>query len=223
MRHAHTTRWDRGHLILPRLMHWWREMQWQRPSDSLFSSPGTDFRGANQPFGDGGSFLTPGRSGCGVCWSQQFQRQLPDSSASSLGQKKQLLWQASSVVLFLKESFLEAETRAHSSDHLTKLFSSVQFSSVSQLCPTLCDPMSHSTAGLPVHHQLPESTRTHVHWGGNAIQPSHPLLSPSPPALNPSQHQGLFKWVSSLHQVAKVLEFQLQHQSFQWIPRTDLL
>ena len=94
-----------------------------------------------------------------------------------------------------------------------------QFSSVAQSCPTLCDPMNCSSPGLPVHHQRPESTHTHVHWVGDAIQPSHPLLSPSPPALNLSQHQGLFKSVSSLHQVAKVLEFQLQHQSFQWTPR----
>ena len=77
----------------------------------------------------------------------------------------------------------------------------------------LCNPINRSTPGLPVHHHLPESTQTHVHWVDDAIQPSHPLSSPSPPALNLSQHQGLFKWVSSLHQVAKVLEFQLQHQS----------
>ena len=100
---------------------------------------------------------------------------------------------------------------------------SVSVSSVTQSCLTLCSPMNRSTPGLPVHHQLPESTQTHVHWVGNAIQPSHPLSSPSPPAPSPSQHQGLFKWVSSLHQVAKVLEFKLQHQSFQWTPRTDLL
>ena len=75
--------------------------------------------------------------------------------------------------------------------------------------------MNRSTPGLPVHHQLPEFTQTHVHWVSDVIQPSHPLSSPSPPALNLSQHQGLFKWVSSSHQVAKVLEFQLQHQSFQ--------
>ena len=83
--------------------------------------------------------------------------------------------------------------------------------------------MNCSMPGLPVHHQLPESTQTHVHWVGDAIQPSYPLSSPSPPAFNLSQHQGLFQWVSSSHQVAKVLEFQLQHQSFQWTPRTDLL
>ena len=100
---------------------------------------------------------------------------------------------------------------------------SVQFSSVSQSCPTLCDPMNRSTPGLPVHHKLPEFTQTHAHWVGDAIQPSHPLLSPSPPAPNPSQHQGFFQWVNSSHEVAKVLEFQLQHQSIQWTPRTDLL
>ena len=91
----------------------------------------------------------------------------------------------------------------------------VELSSLTQSCPTLCDPMNCSTPGLPVHHQLLEFTQTHVHWVGDAIQPSHPLLSPSPPALNLSLHQGPFKWVSSSHQVAKVLEFQLQYQSFQ--------
>ena len=101
--------------------------------------------------------------------------------------------------------------------------SSVQFSSVAQLCPTLCDPTYCSTPGLPVHHQLPEFTQTHVHWVGDAIQPSHPLSPPSPPALNLSQPQGLFQWVNSSHQVAKVFEFQLQQQNFQWTPRTDLL
>ena len=79
----------------------------------------------------------------------------------------------------------------------------VHFSSVAQSCLTLCDPMNRSTPGLPVHHQLLEFTQTHVHWVGDAIQPSHPLLSPSPD-FNLSQHQGLYQWVSSLHQVAKV-------------------
>ena len=102
-------------------------------------------------------------------------------------------------------------------------FTPTLFSSVAQSCPTLCDPMHCSMPGLPVHHQLPEFTQTHVHQVGDAIQPSHPLSSPSPPAPNPSQHQNLFQWVKSLHQVAKVLEFQFQHQSLQWTPRTDLL
>ena len=84
-------------------------------------------------------------------------------------------------------------------------------------------PMNCSTPSLPVYHQLPEFTQTHVHWVGDAIQPSHPLSTPSPPAPNPSQHQGLFQWVNSWREVAKVLEFQLQHQSFQRTPRTDLL
>ena len=86
---------------------------------------------------------------------------------------------------------------------------SVQFSSVAQSCLTLCDPMNCSMPGLPVHHQLPEFTQTLVHQVGDAIQPSHPLSSPSPPARNPSQHQSLFQWVNSSHEVAKVLEFQL--------------
>ena len=84
-----------------------------------------------------------------------------------------------------------------------------QIRSVAQSCPTLCDPMNRSTPGLPIHHQLPEFTQTHVHWFSDAIQPSHPLSSPSPPAPNPSQRQSLFQWVNSLQEVAKVLEFQL--------------
>ena len=89
------------------------------------------------------------------------------------------------------------------------LFPCLHFSSVTQSCPTLCDPMNHSTPGLPVHHQLPEFTQTHVHWVSDAIQLPHPLSSPSAPAPNPSQHQSLFQWVNSSHEVAKVLEFQL--------------
>ena len=99
---------------------------------------------------------------------------------------------------------------------------SVQFSSIVQSCLTLCDTMDCSMPGLPVHNQLPKPTQTHVPQVSDAIQPSHPLSSPSP-AFNLSQHQGLFQRVSSLHQVSKVLEFQLQHQSFQWIFRTDFL
>ena len=96
--------------------------------------------------------------------------------------------------------------------HLIKEECFVQFSSVSQSCLTPCDSMNHSTPSLPVHYQLPELTQTHVHQVGDAIKPSHSLSSPSPSALNLSQHQSLFKGVSSSHQVAKVLEFQLQHQ-----------
>ena len=84
-----------------------------------------------------------------------------------------------------------------------------QFSSVAQSCLTLCDPMNRSTPGLPVHHQLPEFTQTHVLRVSDAIQLSHPLSSLSPPARNPFQHQSLFQWVNSSHEVAKVLEFQL--------------
>ena len=96
-------------------------------------------------------------------------------------------------------------------------------SSVAQLSPTLCHPMDCGRPGLPVHHQLLEFTQIHVHWVGDAIQPSHPLSFPSPPVFNLSQHPGLFQWVSFSHQVAKILELQLLHQSFQCISRTDLL
>ena len=102
-------------------------------------------------------------------------------------------------------------------------FLRVQFSSVAQSCPTLCDPMNRSTPGLPVHHQLLECTQTHVHRVSDAIQPSYPLSSPSPPAPNPSHHQSLFQWVISSREVAKVLEFQLQHHFVQRNPRADLL
>ena len=95
-------------------------------------------------------------------------------------------------------------------------------SSVTQSCLTLWDPMNCNRPGLPVHHQLPEFTQTHVHWVGDDIQLSHHLSSRSSPAPNHSQHQGLFQWVNTLCEVAEVLEFQLQHQSFQWTPRTDL-
>ena len=95
--------------------------------------------------------------------------------------------------------------------------------SVSKSCPTLFNPTDYSTPGFFVLHQLPELAQTHILWVGDAIQPSHPLLSPSPPTLNLSQHQGLFQWACSSHEVAKVLEFQLQHQSFQWIFKADFL
>ena len=97
-----------------------------------------------------------------------------------------------------------------------------QIRSVSQSCPTLCQPMNRSLPGLPVHHQLPEFSETHVHRVSDAIQPSHPLWFPSPPAPSNSQHQSLFQWVNSSLEVAKVLEFQLQHHSFQRNPRADL-
>ena len=104
------------------------------------------------------------------------------------------------LVWFGKSEFIHSVLRIH-------LLDNMRYSSAAQSCPTLWHPMDCSTPGLPVYHQLLEFTQTHVHWVGDAIQPSHPLSSPSPPAFNPSQHQGLFQWVSSLHQVAKVLEF----------------
>ena len=108
---------------------------------------------------------------------------------------------------------------------LILLINSLLFSvsSVTQSCLILCTPTDCNMPGFPVHHQFSELAQTHVHRLGDAIKPSNPLSSSSLPAFNLSQHQSLFQWVSSLHQVAKVLEFQLQHQSLQWILRTDLL
>ena len=97
----------------------------------------------------------------------------------------------------------------HEKFNLAKSWKVIQFSSVAWSCPTFCNPINCSTPGLPVHHQLPEFIQTHFHQVGDAIQPSHPLLFPSPPAPNPSQHQSLFQWVNSSHEVAKVLEIQL--------------
>ena len=143
---------------------------------------------------------------------------------------KKLLPASNCVGLIGKVSeYLESEWLASwisNSKDLKKLKSKTiisQFSSVQQSCPTLCDPMNRNMPGLPVYHHLPEFTQTHIHRVVNVIQPSHPLSSPSPPAPNPSQHQRLFQWVSSSHEVAKVLEFQLSHHSFQWTPRADLL
>ena len=95
--------------------------------------------------------------------------------------------------------------------------------SVAKLFPTLCDPMDCSMPGFSVFDYLPEFAQAHVHWVSNAIQPPHPLLLPSPFAFNPPQHQGLFQWISSLHQMGKVLELQLQQQSFQWLFRVYFL
>ena len=131
-------------------------------------------------------------------------------------ESKRLFYTSVSILLSCIQGY-----RYHLSKFHIYAFSSVQFSSVAQSCPTLCDPINRSTPGLPVHHQPTEFTHTHSHWVSEAIQPFHPLSSPSPPSPNPSQHQGLSQWVNSSHEVAKVLEFQLQRQSFQWMLRTD--
>ena len=99
--------------------------------------------------------------------------------------------------------------------HIDLRFQLDQFISVAQLCPMICDPLDCSTPGFPVHHQLQESTQTHVHRVGDALQPFHLLSAPSPPTFNLSQHESLFQLVSCLHQVVKVLELHLQCQSFQ--------
>ena len=129
--------------------------------------------------------------------------------------------------VYIKWKLIQAQKTLNSEFSWISKYSkySQLISSVSQSCWTLCDPMNRSTPGLPVHHQLPEFTQTHVHqviswWCHPAISFSVIPFSSCPQSL---PHQGLFQWVNSLHEVAKVLEFQLQHQSFQWTPRTDLL
>ena len=118
-----------------------------------------------------------------------------------------------SIIPIFKYSVINRVFRLHKNRQV------ILYSLVAQSCPTLCDPMDCSMPGFPVHHQLPELTQTHVHCVSDAIQPSHPPSSLSPPTFNISQHRDLYQWVSSLHQVAKILEFQLQLQSFQWTPR----
>ena len=141
-------------------------------------------------------YLSPPRSGENASFlrtftihSSYFSLHLPSSPPTTV---------ISRLNFFPLNGFLRERTMSH--------FSSVQFSH-SVMSDSFCDPTDCSTPGFPVHHQLRELTQTCVHRVGDAIQPSHPLSSPSPPALNLSQHQGLFKWVSSSHQVAKVLEF----------------
>ena len=152
-------------------------------------------------------------------WPQPLQKIFKDKTAWSLSHLMSYdLWfakldktslsyptlQTNSCPVFFRRKIASFSIIISFSKH-----SSVQFSSVAQSCLTLCDPMNCSTQGLPVHHQLPELTQTHGPRVSDAIQPSHPLLSPSPPAPSPSQHQSLFQWVNSSHEVAKVLEFQL--------------
>ena len=125
------------------------------------------------------------------------------------------------VCLFFLITTWDVYAIAELQGFFTTFYTTSQFRSVTQPCLTLCDPMQWSMPGFPVHHQLPEPPWTHLHHIGDGIQLSNPLSPPSPPAFNLAQHQGLFQWVSSSHQVAKVLEHH--HQSFQWIFRTDLL
>ena len=145
---------------------------------------------------------------------------LPGSSVHGILQARLLEWLPFPSPGYLPDPGIEPVSPALAGGFFTTeppgkpkvLISSAQFSSVAQSCPTLCDPMD-CTPGFPVHHQLPDLTQTHVHRVGDTIQSSHLLSSPFP-AFNLSQHQGLFQWINSSHQVAKVLEFQLQHQSF---------
>ena len=138
---------------------------------------------------------------------------LPGSSVHGIRQARMLEWPSTP---FSKEFFQPRDwtwgpsiLNIHVYIHTHGNIRSDQIRSVAQSCSTLCDPMKCNTPGLPVHHQLPEFTQTHLHRVGDAIQPSHPMSSPSPLAPNPSQHQSLFQWVNSSHEVAKGLEFQL--------------
>ena len=135
----------------------------------------------------------------------------PGSSVHGILQARILEWVA---ILFSRGSSWQG-------DWIQSPALSVQFSSFAQSCLTLCDPVDCITPGFPVHHQLLGLSQTHVHRVGDAIQPSHPLSSPFPPSFSLRRHQGLFQWVTSSHQVPKVLEFQLPHQSFQSIFRTE--
>ena len=164
-----------------------------------------------EPFQGNGSQINS-EPGIGLCWGVGgLQNCLAPSSGCEVASfHSYYVWEAAGF-----QGYHRVWKGGLEQDKLKHKACSVQFSLVTQQYPTPCDPMNRSILGLPVHHQLPESTQTHVHQVGDAIQPSHPLQSPSPPAFTLSQYQGLFKGVSTLHQVAKVLEFQLQHQSFQ--------
>ena len=143
-----------------------------------------------------------------------------DKECHSHFSKQRVLWPAAAAAAPCSPTALRRQFRMEKNRILILDFCCC---SVTQLCLTICNPMDCSTPGFPVLHHLLEVAQTHVHWVGDAIQASRPLLSLSPPAFDLFQHQGLFQWVSSLHLVAKLLELQLQHQSFQWIFRTDFL
>ena len=165
-------------------------IRWARLTDSWFPLP----------WKEGAELMTSTSERSGILWSLEGKINLPPTMYNSHSCTDSTFSPRLGASQPLRRTYV-----AHSGPWPT----SVQLSSVAQSCLTLCNPMNCSMPGLPVHHQLPEFTQTHVHWVGNAIQPSHPLSSPSPPAPNPSQHQRLFQWVNPSHEVAKVLEFQL--------------
>ena len=156
-------------------------------------------------------------------WSFSFRISPSNEYSGLISFRLDLLAVQETLKSFLQHHSSKASILQCSAFFIVELTSIHQFSSVAPSCPTLCNPMNRSTPGLPIHHHLPEFTQTHVHWVSDAIQPSHPWSSPSPPAPNLPQHHSLFQLVSSSHEVAKVLEFQTQHQSFQWTPRTGFL
>ena len=170
------------------------------PFSSCFQSfPASEYFSMSQFFVEAGQSIGASTSASVILMNIQDWFPLGLTGLISLMSKE--LSRVFSNMIAQKHQFFGCQLSLRSSSHIH----TVQFSSVSQSCPTLCDSMNHSTPGLPVHHQHLESTQTHVHWVSDAIQQSYPLSSPSLPALNLSQHQGLFQWVSSSHQVAKVL------------------
>ena len=144
--------------------------------------------------------------GCKESDTTDPEQQHKSEKKEAMAQGSLWSWESNRKPSSLSTWFQKATPLREKNSEVNLPWTQIQFTSVAQSCLILCDPMNRSTPGLPVHHQLLESTQTHVHWIGDAIRPSHPLSSPSPPALDLSQHQGLFQWVSSLHQVAKVLE-----------------
>ena len=158
----------------------------------------------------------------------QWQKNLPakeGNEGSTRGLKKipwRRKWQMTPVYLPGKSHGQSSLAGYNPWGHRTAGHNSATCS-VAQLCPTLCNPMNCSTPGLPVPHHLPKLAQAHIHCISDAIQSSHPLTPPSLSTLNLSQNQGLFQWVNCSHQMNKILELQLQHQSFQWIFRTDFL
>ena len=148
-------------------------------------------------------------------------RKIPRNQANETSRDSQTSWENSQEGKLTFSVYVLSEWNSHSKintseKYTANIFLWLCYSDLvtEKSCLTLCNHMNCSTPGFPVLHYLPEFIQTHVHWVSDAIQPSHPLLPPSPPSLNLSQHQGLFQWISSSHQVAKVLELQLQHQSF---------
>ena len=161
-----------------------------------------------------------------VCWYSLLVKNVEENDRRICWRTQYIHFTASLCAMLVKKTRLKSAAYCLQPQRSQCLPHSVFLTpdcSVTKLCLTLCKSMDCGIPGFPVLHYLLELAQTHVHWVGDAIQPSHPLPPPSPPALNLSQHQGLFQWLASLHHVAEVLELQVQHQSFLWIFRVNFL